>query len=201
MGERGKGKGRRTRSGRPAGGERRPPALQVRIESIAAGGEGVGHLPDGRVVFAHRTAPGDLAQVILTQRHERWTRGRLLRVLEPSPERRDPPCRFYAECGGCTLEHMAYEAQLRAKGRIVADALTRIGGIPAEPPEVVPSPTEHRYRNRVSFALRRRARGEVVAGFHAIGSSGRSRSPASGTRCVPPGGRMPAASRRATSSA
>ncbi|HEV2132378.1 MAG TPA: TRAM domain-containing protein, partial [Longimicrobiaceae bacterium] len=141
----------------------------MRIDSIAAGGEGVGRLANGRVVFVHRTAPGDLAEVALVEQQKRWTRGRLLRVLEPGPDRREPPCRFYAECGGCTLEHLAYDAQLRAKARIVADALTRIGGIPTEPPEVVPSPMEHRYRNRVSFALRREAHGRVVAGFHAVG--------------------------------
>lgn len=166
--------GRRGRPSRGKGGggrgERRPPApVTVRIDSIAAGGEGVGRLPDGRVTFVHRTAPGDLAEIALVERRDRWTRGKLLRVVEPSPERREAPCPFYARCGGCTLEHLTYEAQLRAKGRIVADALTRIGGIPTEPPEVVPSPSEHRYRNRVSFALRRGEHGEVVAGFHALG--------------------------------
>jgi 23S rRNA (uracil1939-C5)-methyltransferase len=143
--------------------------VAVRIESIAAGGEGVGHLPDGRVVFVHRTAPGDLAEVQVVEKKERWARARLVRVLEPSPDRREAPCPFYARCGGCTLEHLQYPAQLRAKGRIVADALTRIGGLEVEAPEVVPSPQETHYRNRVSFALLRRGRGDVVAGFHALG--------------------------------
>ena len=57
--------------------------MTVRIDSIAAGGEGVGRLPDGRVTFVHRTAPGDLAEIVLTETKERWTRGQLLRVLEP----------------------------------------------------------------------------------------------------------------------
>jgi 23S rRNA (uracil1939-C5)-methyltransferase len=144
--------------------------VRVRIESIAAGGEGVGRLEDGRVTFVHRTAPGDLAEIAVTERRDRWTRGRLLRVLESSPERREAPCPFYARCGGCTLEHLEYGAQLRAKARIVADALTRIGGVAVEPPEVVPSPSEFRYRNRVSFALRRVEHGRVEAGFHALGA-------------------------------
>lgn len=183
MSERGRGSGRHRGGGRGGGGRagqgrpsvprRPPPPVAVRIDSIAAGGEGVGRLPDGRVVFVHRTAPGDLAEVELTERRDRWARGRLLRVIEPSPERREAPCPFYAECGGCTLEHLTYAAQLRAKGRIVSDALTRIGGIATEPPEVVPSPTEHRYRNRVSFALRRVGRDDVVAGFHALGDPDR----------------------------
>ncbi|HEU4456442.1 MAG TPA: class I SAM-dependent RNA methyltransferase, partial [Longimicrobium sp.] len=166
----GRGGGRSGRPGDRSRGPARPPRpVTVRIDSIAAGGEGVGRLPDGRVTFVHRTAPGDLAEIVLTEKRDRWTRGRLLRVLEPSPERREAPCPFYARCGGCTLEHITYEAQLRAKARIVADALSRIGGIPVDPPEVVPSPSEHRYRNRVSFALRRVRHGEVVAGFHALG--------------------------------
>lgn len=160
------------RRGGPPGPKRgaAPRPVRVRIDSIAAGGEGVGRLPDGRVTFVHRTAPGDLVEVALTERKDRWARGRLLRVLEPSPERREAPCPFYARCGGCTLEHLDYPAQLRAKGRIVADALTRIGGVPSEPPEVVPSPREFRYRNRVSFALRREEHGRVEAGFHALGA-------------------------------
>jgi 23S rRNA (uracil1939-C5)-methyltransferase len=120
------------------------------------------------VIFVHRTAPGDLARVEVSEAKERWARGRLLEVVAPSPERREPPCPFYAECGGCTVEHLTYESQLRAKSRIVADALTRIGGFPVDSPEVVPSPVEFRYRNRVSFALRRLPTGRVVAGFHSL---------------------------------
>nr|WP_240978848.1 methyltransferase domain-containing protein [Longimicrobium terrae] len=161
----------RGRSARPAPGPRRPrPPVQLRIDSIAAGGEGVGRLADGRVCFVHRTAPGDLAEVQLTETRDRWTRGTLLRVIEPSPERREAVCPFYARCGGCTLEHLTYDAQLAAKGRIVGDALTRIGGVAVEAPEVVPSPREFRYRNRVSFALRRTEHGRVEAGFHALGA-------------------------------
>lgn len=162
------------RAGRPAGDRPRGrPRVTLRIESIAAGGEGVGRLEDGRVVFVHRTAPGDLAEVELVHRAKRWARGSLVRVLEPSPDRRDPLCPYYAECGGCTLEHLEYPAQLRAKARVVGDSLRRIGGMEREDPQVVASPSETRYRNRVSFALRRAGRGKVVSGFHALGDPDR----------------------------
>ncbi|MBW3631373.1 MAG: TRAM domain-containing protein [Gemmatimonadetes bacterium] len=163
-------KGRR--SGRPAAGRRAPgPALQarVRIDSIAAGGEGVARLEDGRVLFVHRTAPGDEVDVSVVETHPRWARGRLVAIGVPSPGRREAPCPFYATCGGCTLEHLHYADQLAAKASIVADALGRIGGRQMEPPAVVPSPSEFRYRNRVSFALRRLGGGRVVAGFHELG--------------------------------
>jgi 23S rRNA (uracil1939-C5)-methyltransferase len=157
------------------GSRRRPPSSpeRVRIDSIAAGGEGVGRLEDGRAVFVHRTAPGDLAEIEIVQRGKRWARARLLTVVEASDDRREPLCPHYAECGGCTLEHLTYEAQLRAKGRIVGDSLRRIGRMAVEDPEVVPSPRETRYRNRVSFALRREGTGRVVAGFHALGDPDR----------------------------
>lgn len=140
----------------------------VEITGIAAGGAGVGRLPDGAAVFVHRTAPGDTVELRVTDRKRRWARGELLRVLEPGPGRRIAPCPHYSLCGGCTLEHLEYSAQLRAKAAIVASALRRIGRLDVEVPEVVASPGEFQYRNRVSFTLARLGRGRVVAGFHEI---------------------------------
>jgi len=148
--------------------------LEVRVRAIAGGGAGVADLPDGRAVFVHGTAPGDRALVRVSEEKPRWARAELVRLLEEGPGRRTPPCRFAGRCGGCTLEHLRYAEQLRWKGRFVADALERIGGVaPADPPEVTPSPREVRYRSRVSFHLRRLRGGRVVAGFHALGRPGR----------------------------
>jgi 23S rRNA (uracil1939-C5)-methyltransferase len=141
---------------------------QLRITGIAAGGAGVGRDSDGRAVFVHRTAPGELIEARILEGRPRWARGALQRVLEPAPARREAPCRFYERCGGCTLEHLEYGAQLEVKARIVADALQRIGGLPDMLPEVVPSPREFRYRNRVSFTLVRLRGGGVAAGFHEL---------------------------------
>jgi 23S rRNA (uracil1939-C5)-methyltransferase len=143
--------------------------VEVSIHGIASGGAGVAHLPDGRAVFVHRTAPGDRARIQVTGVRKRWARGRLLDLLEPGPGRRSPPCPYYERCGGCSLEHLRYEVQLEAKGRIVTAALARIGGIEALPaPELHPAPHEIHYRNRVSFTLRRLAGDRVVAGFHEL---------------------------------
>ncbi len=163
-------RGRLARGVRPRRPRRSGPGApqQVRIESIAAGGEGVGRLEDGRAVFVHRTAPSELVELRVVHQQKRWARARLLRVLEPAATRREAPCAFYAECGGCTIEHLTYAAQLDAKSRIVADALARIGGIAVEPPPITRSPAEFRYRNRVAFALRRLGGDRVVAGFHAL---------------------------------
>jgi 23S rRNA (uracil1939-C5)-methyltransferase len=140
----------------------------VEITGIAAGGAGVGRLPDGKAVFVHRTVPGERARIRVIEEKRRWARGHLVQLLRSAPERREAPCPHYERCGGCTLEHLDYEAQCRIKGGIVADALRRIGGLEVETPEVVASPDEFRYRNRVSFTLLRLGSGRVVAGFHEI---------------------------------
>jgi len=139
----------------------------VEITGIAAGGAGVGRLSDGRVAFVHRTAPGDRAVVRVVESRRRWTKAVLVRLDSGSSDRRDAPCPHYDRCGGCTLEHLRYEAQLAAKAGIVRDAIRRIGGIDIPPPEVIGSPQEFRYRNRVTFTLRRGPQ-NVVAGFHEL---------------------------------
>ncbi len=139
---------------------------RLTIESIAAGGAGVGRLADGRVAFVARTAPGDVVDARVIERKRRYVRAEPVRLLEPSPQRREAPCPHYARCGGCTIEHLLYPAQLEAKRAIVREALRRIGGLAVEVPPVVPSPAETRYRNRVSFSLRRIGSGRVIAGFH-----------------------------------
>ena len=139
----------------------------VDITGITSEGAGVGRLEDGRVTFVHRTAPGDRAEVRLTEEKPRWTRSELVRVVDPGPGRREAPCPHYARCGGCTLEHLEYPAQLEAKAGIVTDALQRIGKRDVTVAEVEPSPETFRYRNRVTFTLRR-GDGGVVAGFRAL---------------------------------
>jgi len=143
-------------------------SAEITIHGIASDGAGVGRLPDGRAVFVHRTAPGERARVEVMRSRPRWARGRLLELLEGSPARRPAPCPHYERCGGCSLEHLEYGAQLRAKADIAAETLSRVGGVGLDVPPVEPSPREFRYRNRVTFTLRRLPGGRVVAGFHAL---------------------------------
>lgn len=142
--------------------------VSVRVRAVASSGAGVADLPDGRVAFVHRTAPGDDAVVRVTRVRPRWAAASLVEVETPGPERDAPPCPLYAACGGCTLQHLTYPAQLAWKGRFVADALQRIGGVPLAPPEVAASPSRLRYRNRITLTVLRLRGGRVVAGFHAL---------------------------------
>lgn len=137
----------------------------VTIEKIIAGGDGLARPSEAPVVFVPRTAPGDRVEVEYVEEHKQWRRGRMLKMLEPGPERRAAPCPYYDDCGGCQLQHMTYDAQVASKRGIIGDSLRRLGDMEREPPTVVPSPKELGYRNRITLTLRRLAEG-VVAGYH-----------------------------------
>ena len=130
------------------------PQTRVRVDSIAAGGDGVAR-HDGMAVFIPRTAPGDLVDATL-ELHGRFARGSVVSLVEPSSSRVTPPCHHYTRdrCGGCQLQHMTYESQLRAKSTIVRDALQRIGKREAPSVNVVPSPAPWGYRTKLTLALR-----------------------------------------------
>jgi 23S rRNA (uracil1939-C5)-methyltransferase len=143
------------------------PTESLQIESIIAGGDGLGRLANGKVVFVSRTAPGDRVEVELQQDRHQWARGRATRIVEASAQRQQAPCPYYDVCGACQLQHLRYEAQVEAKVRIIADSLRRLGGLDIDPPEVSPSAKRFEYRNRVTLVLRRDGN-RVSAGFHAL---------------------------------
>jgi 23S rRNA (uracil1939-C5)-methyltransferase len=139
--------------------------VDVEVKSIAAGGDGVARA-NGLVVFVPRSAPGDRATVRVTTTG-RFARGQIETLLEPSPLRVEPPCPHYTidRCGGCQIQHMRYDAQLSAKQQIVRDALERIGKRRVSLPSITPSPSEWRYRQKLTLALRRRGP-RWIAGLH-----------------------------------
>jgi 23S rRNA (uracil1939-C5)-methyltransferase len=122
--------------------------LEVTIESLAAGGEGVGHDASGRVVFVPFAAPGDRLRVRLIEEQARFARGEIDAVLAPGADRVTPRCPVFGSCGGCAWQHIDYAAQLGAKRAMLRDALERIGGIAVPPIEVVASPQPYGYRGR-----------------------------------------------------
>ncbi|HEX7939640.1 MAG TPA: TRAM domain-containing protein [Gemmatimonadaceae bacterium] len=143
--------------------------FDVTIDSIAAGGDGVGR-HNGMVVFVPRTAPGDVARVE-ARPDGRLMRGRLIKLLTASTKRAEPACRHYVadSCGGCQLQHLEYDAQLDAKAGIIADSLTRIGRLNVERPVVEASGARWRYRRKLTLAFRR-SNGAWIAGLHRLNS-------------------------------
>ena len=141
----------------------------IRIRAIAAGGDGVGTLPDGRTVFVPRTAPGDLVDPGELRLARRFARGRVARLLESAPERVVPRCPHYVadSCGSCQLQHLSPTSQRVARRQLVGDALRRIGHLVTEDPPLEPSDTEWEYRTKLTLAARS---GRI--GYHRLGQPG-----------------------------
>jgi len=123
--------------------------FELRIDSLAAGGDGVGRDADGRVVFVPFTAPGDRVRVRVVANRRSFVNAQVEELLDPGPSRTDPACGVFGSCGGCAWQHIGYSEQLAAKANIVRDAFARIGGfsLPSDL-EVTPSPSEYGYRSR-----------------------------------------------------
>jgi len=134
---------------------------QCRIENIAFGGEGVGRV-EGKALFVPFTIPGELIDVDILIHKRNFSRGRIQKILEKSPERIDPPCPYFSCCGGCQLQHMSYAKQLEIKRRFVEDSLLRIGQIKFAVPPVVPSSLPFAYRRHLSFKVKSRNQNKKI---------------------------------------
>jgi tRNA/tmRNA/rRNA uracil-C5-methylase (TrmA/RlmC/RlmD family) len=123
--------------------------VTLQIQDIAFGGEGVGRTSDF-VVFVPFVALGEVVEVELTEVKKRFARAKLSRVLEASPQRVTPRCRYFGECGGCQYQHLAYAAQLEVKHKQICDLFERLGGLKREVvAPVIPCPAPYGYRNRI----------------------------------------------------
>ena len=141
----------------------------LRVTGLASGGDGVGRLSDGRVVFVDGGVPGDLLELVDFVAKKKMARARVGRVLEPSPDRTQPRCSHFDACGGCRWQHVRYEAQLDAKRSIVRDALERIGGLVLEHDiEILGSPDPYGYRARARLVESGGTVGYRMRGSHVI---------------------------------
>lgn len=128
--------------------------MKLTIEKIVHGGFGLGHYEHGALLVP-MTAAGEEVEV---ERKGQW--GQLVRVITPSPARVEPPCPLYGRCGGCQLQHLAYDEQLRVKRGILLETLIRFSHLMPQDLRLLPAPEPFHYRSRVRFHVRR-----GVAGF------------------------------------
>jgi 23S rRNA (uracil1939-C5)-methyltransferase len=141
--------------------------LTLRIERLSSDGSGVAHSADGEAVFVPGTAPGDEARVRIVKDCGRYAFGILDELLTPSPDRIPVDCPVAGPCGGCSLRHLDYAAELRAKQESVLDAFRRIGGLEVPVLDILPSPDADRYRNKVQFPVGIDKNGVPCIGFYA----------------------------------
>src|SRR3990172_2699122 len=107
---------------------RRGDTLELTVDDLAFGGEGVGRV-DGYVVFVRGGVPGDRLRVRLVEARSRFGRAVVEAVVTPAPGRVEAPCPYFGACGGCRLQQLAYPLQLAFKAKQVHDCLERIGGL------------------------------------------------------------------------
>ena len=138
----------------------------IKINSLGSSGEGVGRI-DGFTVFVVGGLPGEELSVKISEVKKSYATGQLVKIVKPSPERVEPPCGIYKECGGCQLQHLSYECQLKAKHQQVKDAMERIGhlkNLPILPTIGAQDPWN--YRNKVAFPVGRE-KGRTIIGCFA----------------------------------
>jgi len=148
---------------RPERGEE----IELHIDSLAHGGEGLGRLGDGGyVVFVSGALPGDHVKAVVVKRKRSYAHARLVEILDESPERIPPT----AKHPGVAWQVLPYERQLQIKREQVDDALRRIGKLDGfELEEIVPAVEQWRYRNKLEYSFGQDDDGALVCGFHAPG--------------------------------
>ena len=126
---------------------------KILIHGLGTSGEGVGKL-DGLTVFVEGALPGEEILAEIETRKKNYATARLVEVCKKSPERVEPFCSLYKECGGCQLQHLSYPAQLKWKRQQVVDAIERIGKLGGiEIPDTLGMENPLRYRNKMQFPV------------------------------------------------
>lgn len=126
--------------------------MQVQIESIAFGGSGVAR-EGGKVIFVKGGVPRDVLEVRIIKDKGSYAEAIIENIITPSPERTEPVCEVFGTCGGCQLQNLHYDAQLREKENMLGDALRRTGGFgDLTVEQIFPSENEYSYRTRVRLA-------------------------------------------------
>ncbi|HYM20987.1 MAG TPA: 23S rRNA (uracil(1939)-C(5))-methyltransferase RlmD [Candidatus Kapabacteria bacterium] len=129
--------------------------LELSTTSVAFEGNAVARREDGYVIFIEGALSGESVRAEITRSKSQFAEAKLREVITASPDRRAPICQYFGTCGGCSLLHMSYDAQLATKTRQVADVFERIGKITDPPvlPAIGNNEREYHYRNKMEFSF------------------------------------------------
>lgn len=158
--------------------------VTVTIEDMSDNGEGIGKV-NGYTLFVKDAVIGDVAEVIITKVKKNYGYARLKTLITPSTNRCEPKCRFSRQCGGCQIQPMNYEAQLKFKNNKVKNHLVRIGGFDASiidgmMEDIVGMDNPWNYRNKAQYPVGYDKKRAIVAGFYA----GRTHNIIANTDCA-----------------
>ncbi|WP_413376117.1 23S rRNA (uracil(1939)-C(5))-methyltransferase RlmD [Alkalihalobacillus sp. 1P02AB] len=139
--------------------------VELQIEDLTHEGAGVAKI-DGYALFIPEAIPGEKVKAKVLKTNKGYGFAKLLKIIKASPNRVEPPCPIFHQCGGCQIQHLSYEAQLKMKQKQVQDVLERIGGIkdvPVHPTLGMDEPWQYRNKSQVPFGEKD---GELIAGFY-----------------------------------
>jgi 23S rRNA (uracil1939-C5)-methyltransferase len=122
------------------------------IRKVVHGGYGFGFFEDKTVLIPY-AAPGETIEFSVVRERKHLVFGRIERIVEPSPLRREPECPIFGVCGGCHLQHVSYDTEIAIKRESILENLARIGKLVTDFTAVLPSPERYGYRNHAVFKV------------------------------------------------
>lgn len=141
----------------------------IKITDLGTQGEGIGKI-NGYTLFVKNTLPDEEVKTLVVKANKNYGYGKALEIIKPSPHRINPPCSVSGKCGGCTIQHLDYETQLKLKQNKVKQNIMRIGGfesIGVEP--TIGMETPYHYRNKAQYPVNSDKNG-INIGFYSLGS-------------------------------
>ncbi len=144
------------------------PPITAQVNGLSHEGRGITSI-NGKVTFLLGGLPGETVKFIYQKKHGQYDEGQVTEVLESSPERVNPVCEHFGDCGGCRLQHLSHQAQIVTKQQLFLDQLKHQAG--TQPQTLLPALTSaatgyrHKARLGVKFV---RAKNKVLVGFHEI---------------------------------
>ena len=144
--------------------------IEITIDALTGGGDGVGHAEDGRVVFVPNAAVNDRLRVKIIRLKPRYALSKIEEIVTPAAERVKSDCAVSDRCGGCVFRHISYEAECEIKYNGVKDSMNRIGGIPITPKAMIAAEMINGYRNKAQLPVGTKKNGNIICGFYAKSS-------------------------------
>jgi 23S rRNA (uracil1939-C5)-methyltransferase/tRNA (uracil-5-)-methyltransferase len=136
--------------------------IEFQIETLTNLGQGLGRI-EGWVVIVPSTLPGEKVRARVYRNHKNYSDADLVEILEPSPDRIEPQCPLFGQCGGCQYQNLAYEKQVEWKQRQVAELLQHMAGIEAPVNPVITSPRQFHYRSKITPHFQKPRAGKIDA--------------------------------------
>lgn len=140
--------------------------LTVKIEKLSNLGFGITK-HEGLVIFVENACPGDELKVKITKLTKNYANAQIVEIINPSSHRIEPFCALQKVCGGCQLQFIDYDYQLKLKKEIVEDAIKTIGALDVEIKDVIASPETKNYRHKVQYPISQtKVSKRILAGYY-----------------------------------